>query len=142
MARLALYIGTRKVGYTQKAEINEEMGGNTDPIKTFDGPVPSVADAEASTYEISFDLVRYEGTKKAFLELKSLINSTRTNPQPIKVVETVKFADGTTANIAQQVDNCKLSTNKWSFDIENNTINNLAFKGTGLKEFDGTKQIY
>ena len=139
MARLELYIGTTKVGYTQKADLSEEMG-DTDPIQTFDGPVPSLVAAE-NTYTVSFDVVRYEGSAANFKKLKQLIRSTKTTPQPIKIVEQVTFADKKSATYTQQISDCTLSSNKVSFDPESRTITSLEFKGTGLKEFENNKEF-
>ena len=131
--RVYLYIGKTYFGFTQKADINEEVG-SADPVKTFDGPIPSL-ESEDNPVEVSFDLVQYEKNLENFISNEQLIRSTRTTPQAISIVEMVKFKDGTTAKITQRIDKCKLSSNKVAFDVENYTISSLSFKGTALRKF-------
>lgn len=135
--RLDFYIGTQLIGYTQKADVNEELTNDTLP--TFSGPVPdSGADP---TYEVSCDVLRYEGTLAGFLKVKQIIRSTKNTPQPIKIVEQVTFASKETAKISQTVEECSLTSNKVNFDAETRTVSNLTWKGTNLKEFVNDKEI-
>ena len=135
--RLYFYIGTTLLGFTQKAEVNEELTNDTLP--TFNGPVPD--QGADPTYEVSCDLLRYEGTLEGFLKIKQVIRSTKDTPQTIKIVERITFASKETAQIAQTVQDCTLTSNKLSFDAETKTVSNLTWKGTKLKEYIEGKEI-
>lgn len=135
--RLDMYIGSTLIGYTQKADINEELSNDTLP--TFSGPVPDMG--ADPTYEVSCDLLRYEGTLESFLKVKQVIRSTKDTPQNIKIVEQVVFASKETAKVTQLVYNCSLTSNKLSFDPETRTVSNLTWKGTKLKEYANGKEI-
>lgn len=135
--RLFFYVGTTLIGTTQKVDINEELTNDTLP--TFDGPVPDVG-ADPS-YEVSCDVLRYAGTKEEFINIKKIIRNTKDNAQPIKVVEHLVFGSGEKGKFTQQVEECKLSSNKVTFDAKTRTISNLAFKGTKVKEFMDDKEF-
>lgn len=135
--RLDIYVGTTHVGFTQKAEVNEELTNDTLP--TFDGPVPD--EGADPSYELTLDVLRYAGSKNEFLNLKKVIRATKNTPQPIKVVEQLVFASGEKGKYTQQVEECKLSSNKVTFDAETRTVSNLAFKGTKVREFMDDKEF-
>ena len=135
--RLDFYIGTTHLGYTQKADVNEELSNDT--LSTFSGPVPDIG-ADPS-YEVSCDLLRYEGTLEGFLNVKKIIRSTKNTPTSLKIVEKVTFASGETANITQVVQNCTLTSNKTNYDAETRTVSNLSWKGTKLNEYSNGKKF-
>lgn len=135
--RLYFYVGTVLIGYTQKAEVSEELTNDTLP--TFSGPVPD--QGADPTYEVSCDVLRYEGTLEGFLKVKQIIRSTKDTPQPIKIVEKSTFASKETAKITQIIQNCSLTSNKLSFDAETRTVSNLTWKGTKLREYINDKEI-
>lgn len=135
--RVDIYINGTHLGYTQKAEIKEELSNDTLP--TFDGPVPDLGGDP--TYEVSCDVLRYSGNLEDFLNIKRIIRTMKTTPKDVKLVENVTFASGETAKITQTIQNCTVSSNTVSFDAETRTVTNLSFKGTNLKEFSNDTEF-
>lgn len=135
--RIAVYLGTLELGFTKKAEVNEELSNDT--IQTFDGPVPDYG--ADPTYEVTCDTLWYAGKLDDFLAVKKAIRRMKNTPVDVKLVENVTFASGETAKITQTIQNCTLSSNKITFDAETRTVSNFSFKGTNLKEFSNDKEF-
>lgn len=135
--RLEFYLGTTYIGSTQKVDINEELSNDTLP--TFDGNVPDVG--SDPSYTVSCDVIRYSGTKEAFINLKKVIRNAKDDPVTAKVVEYVTFGSGEKGKFTQAVEECTLSSNKIAFDAQTRTVANLELKGTKLKEYMDDKEI-
>lgn len=136
MANKTIYIDTIHVGYANKAEISPEIS-NADPIKTFDGPIPS-GSSEIS-WNVTIDKLRY-GTVAEYKQLEALLLSMLNNPKSIKIVEKTNGVDGP-LKVKTIVYKCNLNDKKYTLDAESETVENLSFKGTSMREWVNDEEI-
>lgn len=136
MATKVIYIDGVHVGYANKVEVSPEIS-NSDPIKTFDGPIPS-GTSEIS-WNVNIDKLRY-GTVAQYKQMEALLLSMFDNPKTIKVVESAKGVDEK-IKVTQHIYKCTLTDKKYTLEVESDTVENLSFKGTSMKEWVNGEEI-
>ena len=135
--RVEYYIGSTYIGYGQKGEISPDMSNDTLP--TFDGNVPDIG--VDPSYELSIDRIKYAGNLAEFIAVETVINSLRTTPQNIKIIDKITLESKETAKVTQIIYNCTLTDKKPSFDAETRTVENITVKGTKMREWINGKEI-
>ena len=133
-----IYIDTVHLGYANKVEVSPDIK-NADPDLTFDGSVPNGSDEVL--WNVSIDKLRY-GKIEDYKTVESILLSMIKTPRKIVIIERKDSIDGT-LKVQTNVYKCTLKDKKYTIDTENNTVENLSFTGTTMKEWvNGEEIIY
>jgi len=131
-----IYIDTIHLGYANKAEVSPDIS-HAEPTPTFDGPVPNGSDTV--TWNVSIDKLRY-GKIEDYKAIETLLLSMIKTPKKITIIERKDSIDGQ-LRVTTAVYKCVLSDKKYTMDMENNTVENLSFTGTSMKEWVNGEEI-
>jgi len=131
-----IYIDTTHLGYANKAEVSPDIK-NSDPDLTFDGSVPNGSDEVV--WNVSIDKLRY-GKIEDYKTMESILLSMIKTPRKIVIIERKDSVDGT-LKVQTNVYKCTLTDKKYTIDTENNTVENLSFTGTTMKEWVNDEEI-
>ena len=131
-----IYIDTLHLGYANKAEVSPDIK-NSDPDLTFDGAVPNGSDDISWT--VSIDKLRY-GKIEDYKAMETLLLSMLKTPKKITIIERKDSIDGQ-LRVTTAVYKCTLTDKKYTIDTENNTVENLSFTGTSMREWVNGEEI-
>lgn len=138
MGQKEIIIDKLHCGYTQKADLEPDIS-NSDPIKTFDGPVP--ADGSGISWKLTIDKLVVANTAKEYIKFETLIYKMIRTPKNIKIVEEIQLKGSSKTMLVEQIMyGATVDGKKLSMDAENLSAENLSFQGTKLRKWvDGTE---
>ena len=124
MADKEVYIGSMKVMWGTNVKVSPETNISSTP--TFDGVLTDGTDK--IPYKITMDRLRY-GTQTDYMALHQKLDSMLTNPETVKVVETVR-TQTEAFKIIDYIYNCYVDDDSYEIKADERTVENLGFKGS------------